>query len=134
MYISIRLWMGILDISNLRDVAILQNYCFLKVLDVFRPEATLSSSPGHPLHQHEQARRARQTWPARQVTVIYNLTLKMTSRGFCSTRCARSKPYSRGVCCMMDGYEEMELFGAMPKVPTFPLDCKSKNGERGEQG
>lgn len=71
--------MGILDISNLRDVAILQNYWFLKVPDVFRPEATLSSSPGRPLHQHEQARRARWKWPARQLAVIYNLTLKVTS-------------------------------------------------------
>lgn len=69
-YTFIQPLMGILDASNLRDVAIFQNYSSLKVLDVLRPEAMLSSLSGRPFHQQDHTRRVRERLPLRQVTAV----------------------------------------------------------------
>lgn len=57
--------MDILDISNVRDIAILQNYYSLKILDVFRQEAALSFCQVVLSISTKHIRRAREQLPAR---------------------------------------------------------------------
>lgn len=55
-YIAIQPLMGILVISNWRDVATLPSYCSFQILDVIRQEVTLSSLLGLLLCHLEHAR------------------------------------------------------------------------------